>query len=159
MFEAYYKGFLIVDSYESDGHDEHVDYMDRQHERLDKYRKRGFHIDIDDSKDVNKVLNLCERIYPYKKREEMVRYIQWWDHFRAPCKCADNSDSDWSCVCNASPCICMPTYPYDHFEIEGIWGSDDSEIEGICGSDDSEDVIPGPVIMDSIANHKKIKIL
>ncbi len=61
MFQAYYKCFRHVFGYEEDPMDAKHKFMERQYKRIAKYRKRGFVVDLDFTKDIASVEQLCRR--------------------------------------------------------------------------------------------------
>ena len=100
MFHSYFKGFVLLRGYEEpeNGAENRERYIKRQYKRLEKYRARGFKVDVDYSKDIPKVVELCQAIYPEMTREKIIEHILFWDEFIS--KVDDNPKSsgesaDW----------------------------------------------------------------
>ena len=80
IYSAYFKGFILACGYESCEYEDKSSYIDKQYERIQKYRDRGFDISIDYSKNLDENWELTKDIYPTFCKSEFDRYTQCWDH-------------------------------------------------------------------------------
>lgn len=61
MFQAYFKSFKHITGYEQPPVEVKSGFIRAQYKRIKKYRKRGFIVDVDFSKNVESVERLCRR--------------------------------------------------------------------------------------------------
>jgi len=79
MFQAYYKCFRHAFSYSKTLVEGKFDFMGHQYKRIKKYRKRGFVVNLDFTKDIQSVERLCQK-WENNNRSMTVKDLGLWDY-------------------------------------------------------------------------------